>query len=111
MATRYTKRARIIVPLLSRDGANAAAKTVDTIGGERTFTVGLSADGTGDPSHFVCDWAMTETERTRLANEFTRRGVTARIYDLDDPDPHRGRPSLDSVLTTETLKRIESTAG
>jgi len=59
----------IVVKSADRAAANQAAKKVDTIGGERTFTVGLVPVGSppgAAPTHYWCCWNMTSDEEKVL---------------------------------------------
>ncbi len=49
--------------------ANARAKLIDTVGGEYTFTAGLSADGRAPASHYWCSWKMSNTDHDGLLTE------------------------------------------
>lgn len=104
-------RAIIVVPAAFQAQANAAAKAVDPVGGERTFTVGriLSArpDAHPIPDAYVCNWQFEGNELDRFKSELLTRGVSAatKIYELDSPDPAVARPREETVNAAEGIKR------
>jgi hypothetical protein len=110
--TVYTRRLLCVIPASQQAAANAAAKVVDPVGGERTFTVGLNASGrdTDAPTHYWCSWQMTPEQETQLRAEFAARGVTpSREPRVSSFDPQEARPRPDEVQT-ELNVRVRSPA-
>jgi hypothetical protein len=69
MAEAYTIRILFVVPANLRVAANNTFKTsLDTLGGERTFTVGLSATGNNPVSHYWAHGYFQSTKATVLAS-------------------------------------------
>lgn len=104
MTTQYTQRAIIVVTAQVQNAANARAKEVDTVGGERTFTMGLSATGTAPATHYWCGWWMQPAEYAGLSaklNSMPQAGSRVWIYDGNTT-------SEEVVLTTMGLQRINA---
>lgn len=72
MATAFTSRIVGVVRAGNVAAANTAAKTIDTQGGERTFTVPLkgSADPTNVTRFYWCGWTLTPSELNDLRSAF-----------------------------------------
>lgn len=103
MATEFTKRALIIVPASSVGSANLAAQQLDPVGGEQTFTVGLSADGNEPVTHYWCSVAMTVEQFAAVQQLQSSEFPDAVIVEYDlDLEP--GRPN--QVLQSSGLQRI-----
>ena len=87
MATAYTQRLIIVARSTFVASANTAAKQVDTVGGERTFTVPLRnvGDVTNTVRAYICDWRMTPTELTALRSRFQTVGATTRERTVVSP--------------------------
>lgn len=64
------RRAIIVVPAAELANANAKAAEVDTVGGSRAFTIGLSATGAAPATHYWCSWACTDAVYTALSSRF-----------------------------------------
>lgn len=83
--------------------ANARAKELDAEGGERTFTVGLSATGAAPATHYWCNWGLTGSGdaavRSRLG-ALVDAG-SAKVFDGNSRAP-------ESVLAEVGLRRIET---
>lgn len=78
MATQFARR-YIIVPRADlAAAANLAAKQPDTdpAGGDRTFTVGLSATGSAPAQAYWCNWALTNAQAAAIRNRLQERGAT-----------------------------------
>lgn len=79
----FDRRLIIVVAANNVVAANAAAKTVDTVGGERTFQAWLSPTGALPPTHFWCGWTMTADDDTALRGGLTGLIASgrARVFD------------------------------
>ena len=73
-----TARRIIVCNLAVAAVANAASKKVDTIGGERAFTVGLRAAGdiTNTTVAYWCSWLFDPTVLATLKTKATAGGFT-----------------------------------
>src|SRR5437016_5165644 len=102
MPTLYTQRQIIVVTAAVAATLNAHAKLVDTVGGEKTFTAGLSPTGTLPATHFWCNWQMQPGEKSALTTlvtglpAATQLGVTTFV--LDSVDPAVAKPTPQTVL-------------
>ena len=104
MATLCTQRAIIVVIAAAQSAANARAKQVDAVGGERTFVNGLSPTGTAPATHYWCGWWMQPAEYASLSaklNSMPQAGSRVWIYDGNTT-------SEEVVLTTMGLQRINA---
>lgn len=101
MATQYSVRYIIVVTAADAAIANAAAKTVDLVGGEKTFTSPLSPTGALPATHYWCNWAMTPAQATELSGKLDTllSSNRARAFDAVTTTP-------DQVLTTLGLKVV-----
>jgi hypothetical protein len=101
MATQYTRRLVIVVAAAAADACNTHAQAIDPDGGDRTFTVGLSATGSAPATHYWCGWSLVPAHdsaiRSRLAALVAAN--QARVYDGTAVTP-------DDVLGTLGLQRI-----
>lgn len=100
--TLYVKRLIIVVTEALASDANARAKEVDTVGGEHTFSVGLSLTGRPPATHRWCNWALTTREHDRLLARLKTSidaGLT-RVFDGLTTTP-------DDVLRAVGLKRVD----
>lgn len=79
MATLFVKRFIIVVRSDLAAAANIASKQPDTDpgGGERTWTVALSATGALPAQAFICNWALTTAQALAIRNRLQERGATA----------------------------------
>lgn len=102
MASLYTQRLIIVVPLARQATAQALAKQVDPVGGEFMFRVPLSASGNLPATHFWGSWACTAAERASLESRFTDGQFGVRVFDGN-------LVTADSVLVTLGLQRIRGT--
>lgn len=106
--TEYMHRAIIIVPAAARTAANTNARKVDPVGGERTFTVGLSPPGLLPPTHYWCSWAMTKQQWATIMAGYAfidAQGTptpAGRLYDANTWSPEQ-------VLQATGLQRIKET--
>ncbi len=82
------QRFLIIIPAADRDAANSLAKAqFDTAGGEKTFSVGLSASGNAPVTHYWCSALFTGDAPERLAAASAAfPAAVVQSYDADD-DP------------------------
>lgn len=103
--TAYTKRFIIVVRADLAAAANLAAKQPDTdpVGGDRTFTAGLSASGNLPAQAYWCGWQMRVETALAIRNRLRERGATVAevapvsrdgtpsnrfaIFDADDWEP------------------------
>lgn len=78
MPTAFTKRYIIAARADLAAQANLAAKQSDTdpVGGERTFTVPLSASGNLPAQAYWCSWQMTPGQAAAIRNRLRERGAT-----------------------------------
>jgi len=88
------RRTIIVITAAQQVLENTFMTTIDKQGGDRTFTVGLNALGVGVPTHYWCNWLVTDeqyaTFRTRYGSD---------CFDGDKMSP-------DEVLAAKGLKRI-----
>lgn len=121
MATAYTQRIIGVARASVVGKANAAAKMVDTQGGEKTFTVPLRSptDLLNTPLAYWCGWSLTPTELTNLQTNLRAQGIktaeanllattatvslTAAFYLFDN---RTGQWTPDSILTRLGLDRL-----
>ena len=126
MATAYTVRLIIVMREAFAAQANQAAHLVDTLGGDRTFTVPLrvAGDATNTPRARWCSWQMTPAQRDALRTRLQERGLLndevvivpgsqegsfvpmaqARAYFFD---AREGQWSPDEVLTVLNLDTLQ----
>jgi len=103
--TAYTKRLIIVVSAVVSSACNDESKKVDTVRGDKTFTVGLSETGSSPVTHYWCNWVMTPEDETALKDKlktWTDLG-TVKIYDGNSVSP-------ESVLSKLGLKTIQEGA-
>jgi hypothetical protein len=62
----HNRRLIIVVKAAAAAAANARAKELDSEGGERTFTVGLSTTGLPPVTHYWCSWQMDDDWDARI---------------------------------------------
>ena len=88
MSTVYTRRLIIVVKAEHQAVANPLSAQVDTVGGERTFPRALYPAGLRQvtPTHYWCNWAMTDREHTALLARFGADTAVrpGRVYDTAD---------------------------
>jgi len=79
MATAYTARLIIVVRPGIAAAANDAAKLVDLMGGEKTFTVPLrlAGDATNTIRAYWANWALTPAQMTAIRDRLIEKGATA----------------------------------
>lgn len=99
MSTEYTIRRIIVVPASYRDALNGAAMQFDPVGGERTFTTGLSPTGEGSPTHYVCNAAFRELTWNAIEADLLPQYPEAAVFD-------GSAIGLDGVLSALGLKRM-----
>ncbi len=97
----WNRRVIIVVPAADRDRANGVAQTMQPVGGERTFTVGLSATGLEPWTHYWCSVALREAEwQAAQAQLAAFPGAGLLPWDMD------GDPGLpDRELAARALRR------
>lgn len=93
------RRAIIVVEKSIVTEANNDAATIDTNGGEYTFTSGISNDGI-NLTHYWCSWVTTEEDYERLVTLFDK-APDRRLYDGDIYTP-------DQVLLEMGLQMMET---
>ena len=100
---RYTKRAIIVIDARNLVAANASAKAVDTVGGEKTFHAGLSPTGSLPATHYWCNWALLPVEDTALRGGLSGLVAANRatVFDAATTTPSQ-------VLQALSLKQIET---
>jgi hypothetical protein len=81
--TIYTSRLIIVVTAALRAAANLKAAELDTAGGALTFTNGLSATGSGSPTHYWCNWQLTPAEQTLLDGKIRPLGNATKVRIFD----------------------------
>lgn len=77
--TQYTRRLIIVCNAAVAAAANNAANQDDTRDGgdgSRTFTVGLSADGSAPATHYWCGWSLKPAMATAIATRLRAAGAT-----------------------------------
>jgi hypothetical protein len=77
MATVYTNRLILVVRQAFADKANVASKLVDTVGGERTFTVPLrlAGDATNTIRAYWAGWTLTPAQAAALRTRLQEQGL------------------------------------
>jgi hypothetical protein len=109
------QRSIIIIPAAIQAEANAAAKTVDMVGGEHTFRVGMlnqaSADTKPTFDYYICNWQFEGDKRAAFQTACEKAGIwdQMKVHDLDAPDSKVARPTKTEVLTIERIKEKPST--
>lgn len=98
------KRVLVIIKASQQQEANQNALQYDPVGGARTFTVGLSYDGTPPATHY---WASASVDLATFAAIQTlvaqSPGAVLEEYDQDaDPD------FPDTLLEAQGLKRVRT---
>lgn len=96
----FTKRGIIIVSAAVVAAANQAALQLDPVGGQFTFTVGLSADGQEPISHYWCGAGFTDggwEQVQQLAAAFPPG--TVHLFENGEPE---------AVLSVMNLQRLRS---
>lgn len=97
-----TNRAIIVVKAEAAEVANARAKEVDAAGGERTFSVGLSATGKAPATHFWCSWQLPDGDYDVLCQK-----LQPVVNDNGAQIFNGNRTTPDEVLATLGLTRLE----
>jgi len=99
--TQHTKVSIIVVEAGVQADSNAKAKEVDAPGGEKTFTVPLSASGSAPATHYWCRWVQTPGEDLSLRGKLAVHVAQGRawIYDGNTTTPEQ-------VLAERGLKRV-----
>jgi hypothetical protein len=102
MPTAFTKRLIIVVTAAQQAAANVQAKTVDTVGGDRTFTVGLNPTGrlADAATHHWCSWAMQPADATSLQTGLPTAVGAGNVWIFDGTVT-----TPDQVLTNLGLQR------
>ena len=65
-------RAIVIIPASMKEQANKFCGEL-VKGGEDTFRAGLSPDGKGEPTHYICNWDMDDTVYQAVKKQFGTR--------------------------------------
>jgi len=103
--TVFTKRAIIVIAAGLKAEANRRAKEseLDPTGGDKSFTIGLSASGDEPATAYWCNWSMTQAQWDRAKSRFQAMDLDPtkiRIYNAATFTPQQ-------VLDTLGLKVIE----
>lgn len=101
----FTRRVLIVIPAADKTAANQASLAFDPIGGQNTFTAGLSATGELPATHFWSSIQMREQVFQGVSQIIASQFPNAVLveYDLDD-EPNK--PS--EVLAQLGLQVINS---
>ena len=100
--TRFVHRIVIVVPAARQAAANALARQIDPVGGDKTFTVPLSPTGALPATHYWCATSATVEGKGHILSAESAAKVarwTPRVFIDTDPE---------TVLATMGLKRIQS---
>jgi hypothetical protein len=89
--SQYPRRVLIIIPAEYQAVANQAALGFDETGGDRTFTVGLSADGQEPATHFWASIQMREETFQGVSQLLPAQFPQAVMIEYN-LDTERGRP-------------------
>lgn len=91
----------IVISAEERDGANAAAKDqFDPEGGERTFTSGLSADGSAPATHYWCCARFRDEAMAKLG-PVAQTFASARVFVEREPGEVLAECGLKPVTVTD----------
>lgn len=110
--TAYTHRATIVILASDQANANAEAEaSFDPLGGQNTFTVGLSPTGSAPPTHYWCS-AMVILSHWQAfvaqeAYQETLGGARTRWL-FGGIEGERGYTSPDDALAVLGLKRVQA---
>jgi len=99
--TLYTNCLIVVIQAQLQAAANAKALELDTLGGDRTFTQGLSPSGALPATHYWCDWTMLPGEEVPLRGKLANvgSGNKVRVYNGKTTTPEQ-------VLALTGLKDI-----
>jgi hypothetical protein len=100
-------RSIFIVSAADQAEANAAAKEVDTAGGENTFASPLE-DSSGSIVAYICNWQFEDAaERASLISAFARRGIMGRVTQSDytSADPASDLGKADRQIKARGYKK------
>ncbi len=102
------QRFLIIIAAADRDAANSLAKAqFDTAGGEKTFSVGLSASGAAPASHYWCSALFTGDGPEKLAAaQAVFPSAVVQTYDADGDPGFPGR-----TIASLGLKQVVNLPG
>lgn len=101
----YTRRLIIVVDGAVRGTTNSHAQSVDVVGGDRTFTVGLApalAPAGTPPTHYICNWAMTPSEGAAMRGRLAALISLGRVRVFDG-----NQVTHQEVLTALSLRELE----
>jgi len=92
----------IVVPVGLAIQANQRCKEIDPVGGERTFTVGLSLTGQAPATHHWCGWNLSDDEETAVRTKMRPHldSGAVKVFESATISP-------DDVLRQVNLKRVE----
>jgi len=97
----------VLIIVAAADAARANAAVAPISGGRETFGAPLTPRsrerGVGSPTHYACEWQMTEAQRLEVLSAL--EGITVTWVDRDHWDPHSARPTAAEVVTEEGLDR------
>ena len=87
-----SQRVLIVIQAADKDAANALAKAqIDPVGGEKTFSIGLSLSGAEPPTHYWCSTLMPDGGAVlgNFLGQFPRALVSGYDADADPGFPQR----------------------
>jgi hypothetical protein len=124
MTTEYKYRGMFLVPSSNRAAINNAIKAdLDVEGGEHTFNMGASSNGTGSPTHYYACSALTDEAIEKIADmavafSGTKGWVwvdhdTGNTVTLDNTfnsinNIQVEEKSLDEILSENNLQKMET---
>ena len=103
MTTKYIHHLLVVIPASYLNRANKLSLDVDPVGGDKTFTVGLSKDGSMPATHYWCSTSATDEGYTKIQGllELAKsEGTDVIIEDLD-------KIKSEDVLKRLNIKPIE----
>jgi len=103
------KRMIMIVTADEKDAANAEAQKYDRIGGDKTFSVGMSATGEEPWTHYWCSWLMDEGDHINMKSFASKFMLKREFYDEGEKQPEeirteKGWKEKEGVKLTEPPK-------
>ena len=122
--TDYKYRGIFLIPVGISTSLNQAIKSsIDIEGGEYTFDVGASPNGSGSPTHYYCNSSLTDDAVSQIAqlavvfpdskswvwvdHEQGEEGFIETV--LDDLDNvFVEKKTLEEILTENNLKKMET---
>lgn len=99
----HDQQTLVLIVESAQDVANLQAKRIDTLGGENTFSAGLSPDGNLPITHYWCNWFMTAEEKGSFVNFLNALVLSERAWIYD-----RAVTSISEVLAEHNLKPLRA---